>query len=143
MTKNNLERKADYFKKNKLAMAAVMTTDDGDMFDVTIHVAADINYDEKLPGFNVENDDEQNIVEFHKVLPYLESCIWTFYNRKEHAIETVVIPNPYFTDVFLLTDAVDNLITYIDGVIASVEKQGKKLGDYISFTLDKIGVVCG
>lgn len=144
MTKNNMKRKKSYFKKNKLAMTAEMTnSDNNNMYDVTIHVVADINFDEKLPGFNIENDKEQNIVEFNKVLPFLQNCIKTFYNRKTHSIETVVLPNPYFTDVFLLTDAVDSLTAYIDSVLAKTEMQGEKVGNYISFLPNTIGVVCG
>ncbi len=106
---------------------------------IPIFIAPEIYYKEIFPDFDYKNknDVEESV---SKVVPYILDCIKLFYNRENNCFETVILPNPYFRNVFIANNDINGLCQFLSEAFNSFEEDGIETEKYVRFVPEKFTI---
>lgn len=138
----NVAKKEKYLERYNMAVIIDLSNDDYfELSCLNLKIVPEIELHSKMPELNYISTSKENAMEMKKLIPFVLKCTKAFYNRKTHSIETVILPNPYFKEVFILDEAVEKLMEYIDALLDFNEKQGKEVEDYVPFDISAVALM--
>ena len=138
----NIAKRDKYLERYN--MAVIIDLSNLDYFELSclnLRIVPEIELHSKMPDLNYFAGSRENSIEMKKLVPYVLKCTKAFYNRNTHSVETVILPNPYFKEVFILDEAVEKLMEYIEGLLVAQEKRGKKVEEYVPLSVTAVSLM--